>query len=78
MLLGPPIPKKGPVFHYEEVKGIQDTVVEDGNDYNSFWYDPTIGLIPGVNFDPETGEIFDDTILDEWRESTEGMNTDSE
>ena len=28
MLIGPCIPKKGPVFHYEEVKGIQDEVVE--------------------------------------------------
>lgn len=71
MLLGPPIPKKGPVFHYEEVKGIQDTVVENGEDYDSHQYDPTIGLIPGINFDPETGEIFDDVILDEWREVTD-------
>ena len=70
MLIGPAIPKKGPVFHYEEVKGIQDKVVDNENEFfNSFEYDPTIGLIPGVNFDPETGEIFDETIIDEWRAS---------
>ena len=27
-------------------------------------YDPFIGLVPGVNYDPETGDIFDDTIDD--------------
>ena len=64
MLLGPSIPKKGPVFHYEEVSGIQDAVQEDEKTYyNSFEYDPMIGLIPGINFDPETGEIFDDTLV---------------
>lgn len=72
MLLGPPIPKKGPVFHYKEVKGISDKDVADETAYfNSFDYDPSIGLIPGVNFDPETGEIFDETIWDEWLEDTE-------
>ena len=67
MLLGPPIPKKSPVFHYEEVKDIDDNVVDDENTYfNSFDYDPSIGLIPGINFDPETGEIFDEAILEDW------------
>lgn len=67
MLLGPPIPKKGPVFHYEEVGDIDDNVVDDESEYfKSFDYDPTIGLIPGINFDPETGEIFDETLLEDW------------
>lgn len=66
MLLGPCIPKKGPIFHFEEVDGIQDRMIEDESSYfNSFDYDPTIGLIPGVNFDPETGEIFDETLMDD-------------
>lgn len=60
------IPKKGLVFHYEEVNGIQEKVNEDESTYfNSFDYDPMIGLIPGVNFDPETGEILDETLMDE-------------
>lgn len=63
-------------WSYEEVKGIQDTVVEDGEDYDSYQYEPTIGLIPGVNFDPETGEIFDDSIIDEWREAIENPDSD--
>ncbi|MBR0148641.1 MAG: ISL3 family transposase [Lachnospiraceae bacterium] len=72
MLLGPCIPKKGPVFHYEEVKGIQEVVAEDENTYfNSMDYDPTIGLIPGINFDPETGEIFDETLLEDWNTELE-------
>ncbi len=25
-----------------------------------------IGLVPGINFDPETGEIFDETLLEDW------------
>ena len=67
MLLGPCIPKKGPIFHYEEVKGIQDKVQENESDYyNSMDYDPLIGLVPGINFDPETGEIFDESILEDW------------
>lgn len=67
MLIGPFIPKKGPVFHYEEVKGIQDEVPEDESEYfNSMEYDPTIGLVPGINFDPETGEIFEETLLEDW------------
>ena len=66
MLLGPIIPKEGPVFHFEEMKGIQDFVQEDESTYfNSFDYDPMIGLIPGINYDPETGEIFDDTLFDD-------------
>lgn len=65
-MLGPPIPKTGPVFHYEEVKGIAEKEQDNSETYNSFAYDPLMGLIPGVHFDPETGEILDDTILDEW------------
>ena len=76
-LLGPSIPRKGPVFHFEEVQDIQDQVVEDERDYfNSFSYDPCIGLVPNINFDPETGEIFDDTIMDEWYEATENPDVD--
>lgn len=72
MLLGPPIPKKGPVFHYEEVRDIDDNVKDDESTYfNSFDYDPTIGLIPGINFDPETGEIFDETLEEEWETENE-------
>ena len=66
MLIGPSIPQKGPVFHYEEVNGIQDVVKEDESTYfNSFDYDPMIGLIPGVNYDPETGEIWDESLFDD-------------
>ena len=72
MLIGPCIPKKGPVFHYEEVKGIQDEVVEDESEYfNSMDYDPFIGLVPGVNFDPETGEIYDETLIEDWETEIE-------
>lgn len=28
--------------------------------FNSFDYDPMIGLVPGEEYDPETGEIYDD------------------
>lgn len=71
MLIGPSIPPTGPVFHYEEVQGIQDKVVENPNTYyNSMEYDPMIGLIPGVHYDPETGEVLDEEILEEWREMT--------
>jgi len=63
MLLGPSIPKKGPVFHFEEIKGIEDETVEDENTYyDSFTYDPLIGLIAGQDYDPETGEIFEEGI----------------
>lgn len=63
MLLGPSIPKKGPVFHFEEIKGIEDETVEDENTYyDSFAYDPLIGLIAGRDYDPETGEIFEEGI----------------
>lgn len=69
MMLGPPIPQEGPVFHFEEVKGIQDKVVEDESTYfDSFDYDPMIGLIPGINFDPETGEIFDTMLFNDEEE----------
>lgn len=67
--IGPAIPAKGPVFHFEETKGAVDDddtftgVIED---------DPLMGLVPGIDFDPETGEIFedvdsfeDDTFTDE-------------
>lgn len=75
MLIGPCIPKKGPVFHYEEVKGIQDEVVEDESTYfDSMAYDPFIGLVPGVNFDPETGEIFDETLIEDWDTETEQLD----
>ena len=60
------IPKSGPLFHYEEVKGIQEVTSDDESTYyNSKDYDPMIGLIPGINFDPDTGEIFDDTLIDD-------------
>lgn len=63
MLLGPSIPKKGPVFHFEEIKGIEDETVEDENTYyDSFAYDPLLGLIAGQDYDPETGEIFEEGI----------------
>ena len=79
MLIGPCIPKKGPVFHYEEVKGIQDEVVENENMYfNSMDYDPLIGLVPGVNFDPETGEIYDETIIEDWEMEHEQMEGDND
>lgn len=72
MLIPPQIPSKGPVFHFEEVKGIQDEYIENVEpDYNSFNYDPLIDLIPGVNYDPETRELFDDKILEEWEEEIE-------
>ena len=72
MLIPPQIPNKGPVSHFEEVKGIQDEYIENVEpDYNSFNYDPLIDLIPGVNYDPETRELFDDTILEEWEEEIE-------
>ncbi|OON87604.1 hypothetical protein BXO88_02700 [Oribacterium sp. C9] len=64
MLLGPPIASRGPLFHYEEVKGIPATPdAQEDIRFDSFEYDPMIGLIPGVNFDPETGEIFDETLI---------------
>ena len=63
MLLGPSIPKKGPVFHFEEIKGIEEETVEDENTYyDSFAYDPLLGLIAGKDYDPETGEIFEEGI----------------
>jgi len=68
MLIGPPIPAKGPVFHYEEVKGIEDRRerLESEIITTINYDDPMIGLVPGINFDPETGEIFDETILEDW------------
>ncbi len=66
MMLGPSVASKGPLFHYEEVKGLPDdsSKIEDIS-FNSFDYDPMIGLIPGVNYDPETGEIFDNTLFED-------------
>ena len=34
-------------------------------------YEVNNNLIPGVNYDPETRELFDDTILEEWEEEIE-------
>lgn len=70
MMLGPSVTTKGPLFHYEEVKGLRDDeAMQEDIFFNSFDYDPTIGLIPGINFDPETGEIFDETLFnDEYSE----------
>ena len=66
MMLGPSVASKGPLFHYEEIKGLRDDdVAREDISFNSFDYDPTIGLIPGINFDPETGEIFDETLFDD-------------
>jgi transposase len=76
-LPAPYIPKTGPVFHYEEVKGVQKNVPEnDDTNFNSFDYAPTIGLVPGINFDPETQEIFDDAIMEEWNEFGAQPDTD--
>ncbi len=72
MLLGPSIPKEGPVFHYEEIRGIQDEVKEDESTYyNSMDYDPLVGLIPGIHYDVETGEILDEVIFEEWKKHNE-------
>lgn len=70
-MIGPPIPKKGPVFHYEEVKGIVDEVQDSNDSYDSFSYDPLMGLIPGIHYDPETGELLDESILEEWEKDGE-------
>ncbi len=70
MQIGPHIPQKGSVFHYEETKDIKDDYVEDESLYfNSYNYDPFIGLRPGIDYDPETGEIlqeFEDKEEVEW------------
>ncbi len=70
MLIGPNIPQKGSIFHYEETKDICDNYVEDESLYfNSYDYDPFIGLRPGIDYDPETGEIlqeFEDKEEVEW------------
>lgn len=67
MMLGPSLSKPGPLFRFEETKYEgADRITEDENlSYDSFNYDPMIGLIPGVNFDPETGEVFDDTLMED-------------
>lgn len=65
LVLGPSIPSKGPVFHFEETKDLIETVASIfENTFSSFDYDPHIGLKPGVDYDPETGEIFDDLVED--------------
>ena len=65
-LHGPAISKKGPLFLYEDVVGMKDDAEADLTDsFDSHDYDPLIGLIPGVNYDPETGEIFDDAFLED-------------
>lgn len=75
MLLGPTIKQKGSLFFFEDVDEPKDTAAEDtAKDYDSFDYDPLIGLIPGVNYDPETGEIFDDSLFDEEEEEEENSN----
>ncbi|MBP3238659.1 MAG: ISL3 family transposase [Lachnospiraceae bacterium] len=69
MLIGPNIPQKGSIFHFEETQDICDDFDEDESLYfNSYEYDPHIGLRPGVDYDPETGEIlesYDDRLEDE-------------
>lgn len=70
MLNGPLIPSSGSVFYFEETKGFSDDICENERDsFDSFDYSPFIGLIPGRDYDPETGEIFD--ILDGENEVTE-------
>lgn len=60
-LVGPPIPKKGAVFHFEETNNVSEEAPEAvSNTYNSFVYDPFIGLKPYEDYDPETGEIYED------------------
>ena len=70
LLIGPNIPQKGSIFHYEETKDIDDNYNEDESLYfNSYDYDPFIGLRPGIDYDPETGEIlqeFEDKEEVEW------------
>ena len=68
MLIGPEIPAKGPVFHYEEVNGLEDAMkkTEKEEEYIIDLDDPLIGLTAGVNYDPDTGEIFDETLLEDW------------
>ncbi len=60
LMIGPHIPQKGSVFHFQETQDICDDYNEDPSlYYNSREYDPFIGLIPGEDYDPETGEIFE-------------------
>lgn len=60
MLLGPAIPKSGPVFNFEETKDLPVASTDAfSQDFNSFDYDPLIGLVPYRDFDPETGEIYE-------------------
>ena len=46
--------------------------LDNGRYFNSFAYDPFMGLRPGIDFDPETGEVFDESIFnDDEEEITE-------
>ena len=63
---GPAIPVKGPVFHFEESKS---TFTEEQDLFDGIIPDdPLMGLVPGVDFDPETGEIFED--VDDYEDDT--------
>ena len=64
--IGPSIPAKGPVFHFEETK--KASVDEDDTFDGIILDDPLMGLVPGVDFDPETGEIFED--VDDYEDDT--------
>ena len=64
--IGPPIPSKGPVFHFEEARNV---TADEEDAFDSIMADdPLMGLIPGVDFDPETGEIFEDA--DDYEDDT--------
>ena len=54
------------VFHFEETK--KASVDEDDTFDGIILDDPLMGLIPGVDFDPETGEIFED--VDDYEDDT--------
>lgn len=73
MVVGPSIPKNGPVFNFEEAESIPyDTAEDESTYFNSFDYDPFMGLKPGIDFDPTTGEVFDESLFsDEEEEITE-------
>ena len=66
MLLGPAVMRKGPLFQFEDLDERDQEIQPEP--FNSFDYDPLIGLIPGVNYDPDTGEIFEDFFDDEEEE----------
>ena len=64
--IGPAIPAKGPVFHFEEAG--QGTPDDDDMFDSVIMDDPLMGLVPGVDFDPETGEIYED--MDDFEDDT--------